>query len=221
MEECSRQRRPWVLSSSHSFFRLRSKNIPKSSLNRPQIDPRRSQIDPWGPKVTQEVPRRVLRASQEPSRDPPRWSRGVPRSPQGRPRRPQETHKVAQDSPEAPTRNQNRSQNGPKIDSDAQFGRKQFSRLCFDRFLSILLPKTTCDSSAHFEQKFCRSCWRRTWRHSVSLGKTRCASDVYKKRFERKSRKLDRKNLRKQRRKANRKSLFDEAFSEPISAPKS
>ena len=43
------------------------------------------------------------------------------------------------------------------------------------------LPKSFCESAADFARKFRRSCHRRTWRHRVSLSKTRCASDVREK----------------------------------------
>ena len=48
-------------------------------------------------------------------------------------------------------------------------------------FPSTSLRKLTCESHAHFARKFRRSCHRRTWRHRVSLGKTRCARDVREK----------------------------------------
>ena len=102
MEECSRQRRPGVLSSSHSFFRLRSKNIPESSLNRPQIDPRRipnRSLGPQGgpggsqkglkslPGTLQGPPKTVQGRPKEPPRSP----KEAPGDPKGRPRRPRGT----------------------------------------------------------------------------------------------------------------------------------
>ena len=135
MEECSRQRRPWVLSSSHSFFRLRSKNIPKSSLNRPQIDPRRIPNRPLGAQGGPGGSQKGLKSLPGTLQGPPKTAQGRPKEP---PRSPKEAPGDLKGRPRGPRgtpRNQNRPPNGPKIDSDAQFGRKPFSRPCFDRFL--------------------------------------------------------------------------------------
>ena len=101
-----------------------------------------SQIDPWRPKGAQEGPQRLPRASPGSPRGAPRGPRVVSWSPQGRPREPQGSPKATQELPEAPPRAENRGQNAPKIDFEADVGREPHSKPIFDRFFFEIVTKT-------------------------------------------------------------------------------
>ena len=112
--------------------------VPHSTENQPKsmnfwwfLKPKLSQIDPWRPQAGQEGPKRVPGGSPGNPRGAPRRPRAAPWGPQGRPRELQGSPKDTQELPEAPPRWQNRAQNVPKIDLEADFGRKAHSKPIF------------------------------------------------------------------------------------------
>jgi len=96
-----------------------------------------SRLDPWRPMAGQGRPK----AGPEHSRGYPETTRGGPRPPQGspwaprsRPREPQSSPEGTPERPKVPPRLENRRENVPKIDSEADFGRKAESQPISERF---------------------------------------------------------------------------------------